>query len=179
MKDRELSQAIELLKSVKSAYESNKVQITAEVKKQELTILLQGQSINWNKVNQMIEDSINWIKVVEMVKEVIPPQNVEKIKLSEKQTKVTEYKSLIDFLFGKLSYSQKSQVQYLCYWKTVSITPPTPTKPTNTYTPTSTTSSSNTKKSWAAENPGCLIAIIPGCLIAIIIVIILLVNLMN
>ncbi len=142
MKDKELSQAIELLKSVKAAYETNKTKITAEVRMQELTLSL-GQSINWSKVNQMIENSINWNKVVELVKEVIPQRNIEKIKLSEKQAKVTEYKYLVDFLLGKLSYSQKNQVQYLCYWKAVSTTPLTPASPTSTYKPTTTTSSNS------------------------------------
>lgn len=165
MKDRELSQAIEVLKSVKDAYETNKAKITAEVKVMPLGY---NQSINWTKVNQMIEDSINWEKVIQLVKEVIPLRNIEKIKLSEKQAKINEYKSLVDFLLCKLNYSQKNQIKYLCYWKTVSTTSTTSTKPTNTYKPTSTTSRNNTKKSWAEENPGCLIGIIVGVIIFLI-----------
>ena len=142
MKDRELSQAIDVLKSVKSAYEKNKIQILQEVKKQELS-LDYGQSINWSRVNNMIEDSLDWNKVVELIRETIPLRNVEKIKNSDKQIKITEYKSLVDFILEKLNYSQKGQVKYLCYWKTISTTAPTPSRPTNTYKPASSSSSDN------------------------------------
>lgn len=163
MKDRELSLAINFLMSVKDAYETNKSKITSEVMMMSLGY---NQSINWTKVNQMIETSINWEKVVELIKEIIPLRNIEKIKLSEKQVRVNEYKSLVDFLLGKLSYSQKNQLRYLCYWKTISTSS---TQSTNTYKPTSTTRN-NTQKNWAEENPGCLIFIIIaviGFLIAI------------
>lgn len=129
MKDRELNQAIEVLKSIKSAYEKNKNQILIEVKKQELS-LGYGQSINWSRVNRMIEDSIDWNKVVELIKQVIPLRNIEKIKNSANLTKVTEYKSLVEFVLGKLSSYQKNQVKYLCYWKIITTTAPTKSKPT-------------------------------------------------
>lgn len=167
MKDRELSQAIEVLKSVKSAYETNKAKITAEVKMQEMTLSF-GQSINWSKVDKMIENSVAWDKVIELINDTIPPRNVEKIKNSDKQTKVREYKSLVDFLLGKLNYSQKSQVKYLCYWKTINTAPPVSSKPTSTYKSPSTTSSNNNEKSWAEQNPGCLIAIIIAVIIFLI-----------
>lgn len=184
MKDGELLVAIEFLNSVKSAYGDNKNKITQEVRKQELTLSF-GQSINWTKVNQMIEDSIDWKKVIELVKEIIPLENVKRIEESDKQSKVSEYKSLVEFLLSKLNYSQKNQVKYLCYWKTVVTNPSVVSTTRNTSQTTSTRSSNNTttntyrspsanskSTSWVEENPGCLIAIIIG-------IIILLINLFN
>ena len=140
MKDRELNQAIDILKSIKSAYETNKAKINAEVLSMPLGY---NQSVNWTKVNQMIENSLDWDKVVELIKETIPLRNVEKIKNSDKQTKINEYKSLVDFILEKLSYYQKNQVKYLCYWKTITTTAPTTSKPTNTYKPTTSSLSDN------------------------------------
>ena len=115
MKDKELSQAIDLLKSVKDAYETNKARINAEV----LTMPLgYNQSINWSKVNQMIEKSLDWDKVVDLILKVIPQINVEKIKKTNKPSQVNEYKTLADFVISKLSFSQVNKVKYICYWKT-------------------------------------------------------------
>ena len=168
MKEQELNQAIGFLRSVKETYEENERKIKRQVREIEVTdpsIRLGYKSINWDAVEDNIKDSINWNKVVELIKEVIPPQNVIKIKLSEKQSKITEYKSLVDFLLSKLNYSQNNQLKYLCYWKNVSTTKPTTVRPTSSYKPTSTTSTNTTQNSWAEENPGCLIAIIIGVII--------------
>ncbi|MDR2408965.1 MAG: hypothetical protein LBE13_12750, partial [Bacteroidales bacterium] len=165
MKGQELNQAIELLKSVKSAYETNKIKINNEVSIQELR-LPYGQSINWTKVNQLIENSIDWAKVTTLIKEVIPPQNVEKIKHSENQSKISEYKSLVDFLLSKLNYSQKNQVKYLCYWK--SITTSSHSRTVNTPRTSGASPYQQPQKSWAEENPGCLIAIVIGIIICLI-----------
>ncbi|NRT14795.1 hypothetical protein HNP99_001139 [Flavobacterium sp. 28A] len=135
MKDRELNQAIDILKSVKTAYETNKAKITKEVLEMPMGY---NQSINWTKVNQMIEQSLDWNKVVELIKETIPYRSIEKIKNTDKLTKITEFKTLVDFILGKLNYSQKNQIKYICYWKTVSTTQTTTSRPT-----TSTTSNSN------------------------------------
>ena len=54
MKDKEISQAIQLLQSIKDAYETNKEKITADVRAMPLGY---NQSINWSKVNEMIENS--------------------------------------------------------------------------------------------------------------------------
>jgi hypothetical protein len=116
MKDKELSEAIELLNSIKGMYEENKNQILLDVKKQELT-LSYNQSINWNNVSKMVENSINWDKAIELVFEKIPQKSIEKIKISEKQSKIGEFKSLVDFLQSKLSSSQKKQIHYLKYWE--------------------------------------------------------------
>lgn len=145
MKERELNQAIAVLQSIKDAFERNKSEIMEQVRRQERTMAF-GQSINWSKVNELIDDSINWSKAIEVVKETISLRDVEKIRISANSTKINEFKSLVDFLLGKLSYSQKNQVKYLCYWKTVtsSSTSSTSTRTsTNTTRPTTTTSSSN------------------------------------
>ena len=118
MKDRELNQAIDILKSVKSAYETNKAKINAEVLSMPLGY---NQSVNWSKVNQMIEKSLDWDKVVELVKQTISPKNVEKIKTINNPSAINEFKSLMDFLLGKLSFSQTNQVKYICYWKTENV----------------------------------------------------------
>ncbi|MDR2970156.1 MAG: hypothetical protein LBV32_11230 [Tannerellaceae bacterium] len=115
MKDKEISQAIALLKSVKEAYEANKEKITAQVRIQERS-LPWGQTINWVKVNEMIDNSIDWSKVADLIKQAIPPTYIDKIKAVEDQTKINEYKNLVNFLMGKVGYAQKSKIQYLDYW---------------------------------------------------------------
>lgn len=172
MKDREISQAIDLLKSVKVAYETNKSDITAKVKQQEQTdisIILGQASINWSKVNEMIENSIDWSKVVELIQQVIPQRNIEKIKNIKNATKLNEYKTLVNFIMGKLSYSNKSKVGYICFWETPRATSSS-SHSTSTYRPTtnSNSSSSTANKSWAQENPGCLIGIIIAAIIILI-----------
>jgi len=118
MKDRELSQAVDVLKSVKEAYEKACSQIDQEVLKMQMRMSF-NQSINYSKVDEMKRKALDWNKVVELVKTTIPLKNVEKIKISDKYTQVNEFKSLVDFLFSKLSYSQISQLKYICYWKDV------------------------------------------------------------
>jgi hypothetical protein len=120
MKDKEISQAIEMLKVVKSLYETNKAKITADVRQMPLGY---NQTINWTKVNQMIEKSINWNKVVDLVLEEIPQNNIDKIRQTNDTVRLNEFKSLVDFLMSKLNYSQKNQVKYLCFWKTVNPPP--------------------------------------------------------
>lgn len=115
IKDRELSQAIDLLKSIKDAYEANKAKINAEVLSMPLGY---NQTINWSKVNQMIEKSIDWDKVVELILKVIPYKNIEKIKATNNPTQINQYKNLADFVISKLSFSQINKVKYICYWKT-------------------------------------------------------------
>jgi len=117
MKDRELSQAIGLLQSVKDAYQTNETKIGMQVSIQEQS-LGYGQSINWSKVADMIENSIDWSKVVELIQQTIPTQNVEKIKNINNPAKVNEYKSLVNFLLDKMSYRYIDKVKYICYWET-------------------------------------------------------------
>lgn len=121
MKDKEISQAIQVLQSIKEAYETSKAKINAEVRSMPLGY---NQSINWSKVNEAIENSLDWDKVVSLIQEVIPQKNVDKIKNTQNAAKVTEYKNLVDFVISKLSYSGKSKVQYICYWKTTGKSSP-------------------------------------------------------
>ncbi|WP_213521604.1 hypothetical protein [Nonlabens sp.] len=115
MKDREIGNAITLLQSIKDAYESNKAKIEAQVLAMPLGY---NQTINWTKVNKMIEESIDWNKVVDMVLETIPKSNVDKIKQVTDASRLDKYKSLVDFLIGKLGFSQTNKVKYLAYWRT-------------------------------------------------------------
>jgi hypothetical protein len=123
MKDKEILKAIEVLKSIKDAYEKNEVEIHAKVISMPIGI---NQTINWNKVEEMVEKSLDWNKVVELIQKVILPKNIDKIKNIKNQNKLKEYKSLVNFVMSKLNYSQKSKVKYICYWETQSkITMPT------------------------------------------------------
>ena len=182
MKEQELNQAVELLKSVKEAYEQACRQIDKQVEDLQYDIIpgFGGQapiripklnvSINWNKVEEMKRKALAWDKVVDLIKQAILPEYIEKIKQSEKETKINEYKSLVDFLFSKLNYSQKNQVIYLCYWKSISTNPLSRPISTPRQNSTNTTSGSyqQTQKNWAEENPGCMIAIVIGVIIFLI-----------
>ncbi|MCK9450279.1 MAG: hypothetical protein M0Q90_01140 [Bacteroidales bacterium] len=125
MKDREVNQAIAILNSIKEAYNRACSQIDAEVEKLQY-IEFQGMrlprtdvSINWSKVEKMKSRALDWDKVVEVVSNGISINNVEAIQRCSNQSKVSEYKNLVDFLFGKLGPIQMNQVKHLCYWKDV------------------------------------------------------------
>lgn len=141
MKDRELKQAIDVLKSIKESYEKVCSQIDLEVRKMAMTMSY-NQSLNYSKVNEMKRNALDWNKVVDLIKDVIPYKNVERIKNSNQLLKITEYKSLVDFIIEKLNYTQKNQVKYICYWKDIKTTQPRPYSP-----PKPTTSHEN--------NDGC------------------------
>lgn len=89
---------------------------------------------------QLIENSLDWNKVVELIQEVIPPKNVEKIKKVNNPTKLNEYKTLVNFLMSKVSYSYKNKVGYICYWETPKTTNSTSSS-TSTYRPVTKSSS--------------------------------------
>ncbi|MFV0553417.1 MAG: tetratricopeptide repeat protein [Mangrovibacterium sp.] len=151
MKDREINDAIAFLHSVKETYKTNEANIRREVKELEVTdmdLILGRKTINYSAVEVSIRNSINWDKVVELILAVIPKENINRIQNAQNALKINEFKSLVDFLFEKLNYSQKTQVKYLYYWKNVSVPPPSPQK----IRPSST---SNTNTNWAKENPGC------------------------
>lgn len=115
MKDKELSQAIQLLQSIKEAYKTNKAKINAEVFSMQLGY---NQTINWSKVNQMIEKSLDWDKVVDLILKIIPCKNIDKIRNINNPAQITEFKTLVDFVISKLSFSQVNKIKYICYWKT-------------------------------------------------------------
>jgi len=146
-KDKEINQAIGLLQSIKEAYTTNETKIRAQVRIQELN-LGYGQSINWTKVNELIRDSLDWDKVIELILEVIPSRNIEKIKSNKDDSKIRQFKALVDFIIDKMSYYNKNRIKYLSYWKTVNTT-----TTTRTTTKTSTTTSSS-----SSSSGGCYIA---------------------
>lgn len=156
MKDRELSEAIAVLQSIKDAYETNEKEMRAKVRMQEAS-LGWNQSINWSKVEELIKNSLNWDKVVELIQQAIPPQNVDKIKKINNPTKVNEYKSLVNFLIGKLSYSYKNKVKYICYWETARTTS---SSSTSSYKPTSSSSSNEGIPDWLKWVGGIILIII-------------------
>lgn len=170
MKDREISQAIELLKSVKDAYE----QACREIDKQvdELQYYTFGDkkipnhnvSINWSKVEETKRNALDWEKVVELIKQVIPLQNIEKIMAAKNQGKINEYKSLVNFLMGKIDSLEKYKIQYLVYWSL-----PSRTQKQTSSSSISPSNNSNEKND-VKENNGCG-ELIVAFLIAIIIVI--------
>lgn len=118
MKDREVNQAIAILNSIKLAYENAISEIDAQVARMRMTMSY-NQSINYSKVDKMKASCLNWDKVVEVVSNGISMNNVEAIQRCSNQSKVSEYKSLVDFLLGKLGPIQINQVKHLCYWKDV------------------------------------------------------------
>lgn len=149
MKDREISQAMHVLKSIKDTFDKNKANIIEKVKHQEQTdidIILGKASINWSKVNNMIENSINWDKAVELVQEAVPRTNIERIKNVKNQNALNEYKALVNFLLSKLTYSNQNKVSYLRFWEAPRTTSSTSTS-TSTYRPSTSSSSSSTKQS--------------------------------
>jgi len=114
--DRELQQAVELLRSVRSTYETNQTRIVSQARAQEKN-LAWGQTINWDKVYEMVENSINWWKVVKLAKQTIPPQSVEKIQNTTNQELFEEYEGLVKFLMKRLNYLQRKEIEYLTCWK--------------------------------------------------------------
>lgn len=123
MKDREIDKAIAILSSIREAYNTACKQIDAEVEKLQyldftgMRIPRTDVSINWNKVEKMKASCLNWNKVVEVVSDGISINDVETIQRCSNQAKVSEYKSLVDFLIGKLGPIQINQIKHICYWK--------------------------------------------------------------
>ena len=86
MKDRELSQIVEVLKSVKQMYEDNERKINQEVRELEqndVLIKLGRKSINWDAVKDNIRNSINWQNVNELLVDILSDNNLTKIKESD------------------------------------------------------------------------------------------------
>jgi len=154
MKDRELSQALELLQSVKDAYETNEIKIRTQVREQEAS-LEYGQSINWSKVNDLIKNSIDWSKVAELIQQIISTQNVEKIKNMNNPTKLIEYKSLVNFLLDKMSHSSFNKIKYICWWETARAE-----NSSKTYTSPSSSSSEDGFPTWLKWVIGIIVFII-------------------
>lgn len=118
MKDREVNHAIQLLQSVKDAFENAIREIDLQVESMTLTMSY-NQTINWSKINKAKANCLNWSKVVEIVREGISVSDVAIISRCANRSKVSEYKRLVDFLFSKLGPLHINQLKYICYWKDV------------------------------------------------------------
>ncbi|GGE45002.1 hypothetical protein [Psychroflexus planctonicus] len=118
MKDRELNQAISLLSSIKLAYGKAIREINAQVAEMQLNMSY-NQTINYTKVDKMKANCLNWDKVVEVISDGISVNDVEAIQRCSNQSKISEYKRLVDFLFSKLGPIQINKIKYLCYWRDV------------------------------------------------------------
>lgn len=118
MKDREVNQAIAILNSIKMAYDIARKQIDDQVSAMRMNMPY-NQTINYSKVDKMKANCLDWSKVVEVVSDGISTKDIEAIQRCSNQSKVSEYKNLVDFLFNKLGPIHINQVKYLCYWKDV------------------------------------------------------------
>lgn len=100
MKDQELSQIVEVLKSVKLMYEDNERKINQEVRdleKNDVLIKLGHKSINWGAVKDNIRNSINWGNVNDLLSEILTDKNLTKIKESDKTEAKKEFWKLINW----------------------------------------------------------------------------------
>ena len=66
---------------IKDAFDNNVRQLMAQVKEQEGTMGY-GQSINWTKVGELLNNSIDWDKAIELIQNV-RDANKEKDQLGE------------------------------------------------------------------------------------------------
>ena len=96
MKDRELSEVVVFLKSVKDAYEENEREIREQVKMQE-RFLSWNQTINWTAVEQNIRNSINWSNVNDLLVGILTDKNLKKIKESDKTEAKKEFWELMNW----------------------------------------------------------------------------------
>jgi len=147
MKDREISQAIALLQSVKDAYKTNEAKIRQEVRRLEETdieIELGYKSINYVAVEEKIRNSIDWDKVVQLIHKLIPRRNIEKIKNTQNDSKLKQFKELVDFILDKMSRSKKNRVKYLYSLETI--------QPSTSSRTTTTTSSGSSSSSQATDS---------------------------
>jgi len=97
--------------------------------------------------------SMYWDVVVASIQTAIPRQYIERIKRSSNASAVKEFKSLVDFLFGKMPSYEKRKIAYLCYWETLpektGVSTQTKTVSTNTAPkPTVTTPATKNNKSF-------------------------------
>ncbi len=118
MKDQEINQGIQLLKSIKDAYEKAISEIDAQVMSMTMRMSY-NQTINYSKVDKMKANCLDWSKVVEVVSDGISMNDIVIIQRCSNHSKVSEYKNLVDFLFSKLGPIQINQVKHICYWKDV------------------------------------------------------------
>lgn len=121
MKDRKVNQAIEVLNSIKFAYDKAISEVDAQVTRMR-NMMSYNQTINYSKVDKMKADCLNWDKVVDLVSNAISTNDVVSIQACSNLSKISEYKNLVDFLFSKLGPIQINQIKHICYWKDVRAT---------------------------------------------------------
>ena len=108
MKDQVIVQTIALLESVKDAYETNEQNIRQQVedlKENDIQVKLGYRSINQSAVEKNIKNSIDWTKVNELLREVLPTENLSKIKASSNNQLKTEF---IELVYWLIEHSQSS-----------------------------------------------------------------------
>jgi len=101
MKDKVVLQAIDLIQSVKDAYETNEANIRQQVKELEETdplIRLGHRTINHSAVEDNIKNSIDWDKVNDLLRAVLFDKNLEKIKASSNNELKEEFIDLANWL---------------------------------------------------------------------------------
>ncbi|MBK9798531.1 MAG: hypothetical protein IPP56_01990 [Bacteroidetes bacterium] len=101
MKEKEITQAIQLLESIKDAYEENKRKIKQQVKELEETdieIRLGHKTINHRAVEDNIKNSIEWQKVNELLATVLSDNSLKKIKESDNNDLKHEFIQLTNWL---------------------------------------------------------------------------------
>lgn len=101
MKDREISQAVQLLQSIKEAYEENEREIQQEIKRLEATdidILLGRKTINRSAVENNIKNSINWQKVNDLLNELLRSNILKKFKASDNVKLKAQFLELANWL---------------------------------------------------------------------------------
>ena len=87
MKNREMNNALEVLKSIKKSYDTLKI----------------GYVMNEDKVVAFINDEITYADVFT-------------ISISNKQEELKQYRELVEFLIQKMNFSQFLKIKYLCFW---------------------------------------------------------------
>jgi len=101
MKDKELLQAIEFLKSIKLTYEENERKIRLQVKEMEETdpLIISGfKTINWRAVEDSIKNSIDWQHVNKLLITVLSDNNLKKIKERNNSELKKEFWELANWL---------------------------------------------------------------------------------
>lgn len=111
MKDREVNQAIALLKSVKDAYQNAYDEIVKMAKKQlgiyddipgitinRLKNPFETRTINYDAIEEAAKNSIKWENVYDLLREVLSNKNLHKIKECNKTEAKNEFWELMNWL---------------------------------------------------------------------------------
>lgn len=101
MKDKSLSQTVELLQSVKDAYETNEATIRQQIKdlmENDAEIKFGLKTINQTAVDDNIKNSINWKEVNNLLNAVLDSSSLAKIKESSNNKLKAEFIELAKWL---------------------------------------------------------------------------------